>query len=457
MGRRGVSTIVLLFSSLLLTACSIVNLVGPSATQLISAPVTSQSGWTIILFMNGDGNGYAAQAFDDLNAMESVDLSGVPITVLALVDLGTAGGSITNAWSGARLYRVEYDPGGASSTTIASLRLGSAALGLTATGNDENVDMGDPNVLSSLLSFAKSSYPAQHYALVLWGSSDGWRNLGVDGTSGDPLYLTELGQAASGAGLDVIGFDMPAEALLELAFQLEIPQGSGHEYLIASEGATPSSPSWSLAGLLSSFKSSSMAPIDFVNAAVASYGSAQASTPEATISAVDLSMIAPVASALNTFASTLIGAVNASTQSTIQQGILNNVQSYRTSDDDLLDLVDLADYVSSGPPGGLGYDTMAGPALVSAVENAVVAEWNATSGGTASSHGLAVEYVPLSSGTAAPSLYDDGTGNISYYQGASVTHPLSFVASSTWVPGGTPSAPGPGGLLYYLWLKTTFP
>lgn len=457
MVRRGASTIVLLLSSLLLTACSLANLVGPSATQLINAPVASQSGWTILAYMNGDGNGYASQAFNDLNAMESVDLSGVPITVLALVDLGTGATNITNAWSGARLYRVEYDPGGASSTTIVSLRLGSSALGLTATGSGENIDMGAASVLSAFISFAKSSYPAQHYALVLWGSSNGWRNLGIDGSSNDPLYLSELGQAVSGAGLDVIGFDMPSEALLELAYELQIPQATGHEYLIASESATPSVPSWDLAGLLSNFKGSSMAPIDFVNAAVTSYEVAQASTPGATLSAVDLSLIAPVASALNSFASTLIGAVNASNQSTIQQGIFNNVQSYRTSDDDLVDLVDLADYVSSSPPSGLGYDTTEAAALVTAVESSVVAEWHASSGGVAGSHGLAVEYVPLSSSTAAPSLYDDGTGNLSYYQGASVSYPLSFCASSTWVPGGTSSAPGPGGLLYYLWLKTTFP
>ncbi len=281
----------------LLASCSMGTVIGPGSSTVTTAPVTSQNAWTILVYMNGD-NDLPNSAFNDLLAMQAADLSGKGIVVLALIDLGAGGSLIPGGWPDARMYRIQYHGGGTGNTSVVSERLGSGLLGLTATGLDQDVDMGDPNVLANFLRYAKANYPAQHYALVIWGHGSGWRTVGTDSTSSDPLYVQELGQAINGQSLEVIGFDTPTEAMLEVAWQIQ----TAGRYMVASEGVTPVT-GWDLQNLLETFAGSSLQPLDFVTSAITTYSALQA--PDSCISAVDLTMLSPIMTALNSFSNTL--------------------------------------------------------------------------------------------------------------------------------------------------------
>ncbi len=37
------------------------------------------------------------------------------------------------------------------------------------------VDMGNPQTLTDFVNWAKTFYPAQHYALIVWDHGAGWR------------------------------------------------------------------------------------------------------------------------------------------------------------------------------------------------------------------------------------------------------------------------------------------
>ncbi len=421
----------------LLVSCSMGNVIGPGSSIIATTPVTGQNAWTVLVYMNAD-NDLPNSAFSDLLALQAADLSGKRIVVLALVDLGASGNLIQGGWPDARLYRIQYYGGGTGNTSIVSERLGSGLLGLTATGLDQDIDMGDPNVLANFLRSAKANYPAQHYALVLWGHGSGWRTVGTDSTSADPLYVQELGQAINGQSLDVIGFDTPSEAMLEVAWQIQ----TAGRYMVASEGVTPVT-GWDLQNLLSTFASSGLQPLDFVASVVTAYSTAQAGTPGSCISAVDLTMLSPVMTALNSFSNALYSAITSSTiQTTVRQALFTNVESYSNAPGDKnLDLTDMAEVAET-----IGYAGVQAEALKSAVTGAVVAEWH-NANGHPSSHGLAVHYIPVQQdGTA-------GTLDSSYFRGATVQYPLTFAANSAWAPV-YPSGPG---LEYRIWQEKIVP
>ena len=40
--------------------------------------------------------------------------------------------------------------------------------------------MGDPNTLVAFVQWATATYPANHYALILWDHGNGWRSRALD-------------------------------------------------------------------------------------------------------------------------------------------------------------------------------------------------------------------------------------------------------------------------------------
>ena len=431
--------VLLLVIPVIAISCAPGNFFEPGSSTVSGTPVSGQNTWTILVFMNAD-NDLSSSAFADLNAMEAADLSGTGVVVLALVDLGAGGSVVTGAWQGARMYRVQHDSGGTSSFAIASLRLGWGSLGLTTTGLDEEIDTGDPTLLANFISYAKTNYPAQHYALVMWGHATGWRTVGTDSSSGnDSLYVQELGGAINGKGLDVVGFDTPTEGMLEVAWQIQ----TAARYMVASEGVAPVA-GWDLQSLLSTFTGTGLAPLDFVTSAVSTFSTARAASTGACISAVDLTMLTPVMNALNNYSNALSSSITTSQiQTNVRQLIFGGVESYyNTPGDKDIDIVDMANVVKTT----YGYAGIQADALVSAVQGAVVAEWHNTNGHP-NSHGLALHYIPVDS-NGAPLGIDP-----SYFRGTTSTSPLSFLATSTWAP---VSTNGPG-LEYRIWSEMIAP
>ena len=80
----------------LIAACSAGTTIGPLDTTLLDG----NPNWLIVLYMSAD-NDLEAQAIEDINELEGVDLAGSGITVLVLIDriAGKLGASFGHAVS----------------------------------------------------------------------------------------------------------------------------------------------------------------------------------------------------------------------------------------------------------------------------------------------------------------------------------------------------------------------
>lgn len=152
--------------------------------------------WTIAVWMDGD-NDLEPSIPKDLDELERGAVDGLTIVVEADRAPGYIDGD--GDWTGTRRYEIVADEtDGVDSPSIADLG---------------EVDMGDGEALSAFLLWADATYPADHFALVLWDHGAGF-SIANDDTSGSSLTLHdgELSRALQPlvdvrGPLDVVGFD----------------------------------------------------------------------------------------------------------------------------------------------------------------------------------------------------------------------------------------------------------
>jgi hypothetical protein len=135
-------------------------------------------------------------------------------------------------------------------------------------------NMGDPEVLRDFVEWGVKSYPAKHYALVIWNHGDGWRGnmlamqklmlkikdtrsekgqeggiskaIASDDTDNDVLYMKEVQTALESAvnnlkgnngfeKFDIIGFDACLMGMVEVAYAMR----SVTRYMVGSEDLEP--------------------------------------------------------------------------------------------------------------------------------------------------------------------------------------------------------------------------
>lgn len=275
-------------------------------------PSASQATWTVMVFIDGD-NDLEAAALDDLNEMEAAG-STVNVNIVVQIDRIPGYDSTNGNWTTTRRYYVTQDPGGYNSTIVSTLI---ADLG------EQN--MGNPTTLTNFVSWAKTNYPATNYLLVLWDHGSGWKTHAASATKGDvtimqkqdpvkgvcyddtdndylstPDLNTALTTITSGGAtpLEVLGFDACLMAMVEIDYEVspyalyqvgseETEPGDGWDYvatmnwLIGNPGSTPA-------------QVASRIVTDYMNF----YGTGGVETQ----SAVDSSLVAAVATAVNTLA-----------------------------------------------------------------------------------------------------------------------------------------------------------
>lgn len=180
--------------------------------------------WTIMLYMAADA--YPELYWEaDINEMESADLPD-SVHVVALVDpLGTGD---------SRIYEIAHDPEYLD-PAIYSPEIDDG--GQVIIGGEVNT--GSPDTIGSFIEFAVGHYPADRYALVLWGHGGGWMGLCPDGA--DILTLPELRSAleeaetTTGAGIDLLAVDACVEGTLETVYELR----KCADFFVASEKTVP--------------------------------------------------------------------------------------------------------------------------------------------------------------------------------------------------------------------------
>src|SRR4030042_2000279 len=109
--------------------------------------------------------------------------------------------------------------------------------------NDQEVNMGDPEILSSFMDYLASSFPSDHLLVALWDHGDDFRGICFDydtGTKDDMDYLThqEITAALSGRSLSIIAADGCGLGVIEVAYEYAM-NGVTAEWFVANENYVP--------------------------------------------------------------------------------------------------------------------------------------------------------------------------------------------------------------------------
>ena len=281
--------------------------------------------WTFMVYINGDNNLESAGINDFLEMAQVGSDDDVDIVVqFDRIDGYTS--SYYN-WTTCRRYHI--------------------TAGMTPGRNRfediGEVNMADDAVLEAFITWATANFPSPKYALVIWNHGDGWRqtmdrvlegkqaenviawkhgnnvgsiingardqlaalsrSAGYDETSDDYLYMNEVQSAISSAGLnpDLLGFDACLMGMVEVAYEVrdlanvmvgseEVEPGDGWPYdTILSD--LVNNPGWDAAQLAQSI--------------VTRYGESYGSESMTTMSALNLSQVSDLATAVDNFAQTM--------------------------------------------------------------------------------------------------------------------------------------------------------
>jgi len=291
--------------------------------------------WTFIIYMAAD-NDLESAAIADFNELEAVNLEGAPINILVLLDRSPHYDMTNGNWSDTRLFEVKTDSDGLTAA-IKSTRLNCSELGLDKNTETE-LNTADPLVLSRLIDFAKRVYPADNYALFIWGHGTGWRGaaqndpfqlplkaVAIDDTQGQYMSLPSFGKAVSGKGLSVVGFDTCYAAILEAAYQIR----NDAVLFVGSEGPIPST-GWDYTALFTDFLQKPILSIaNLANSIQTQFSTQYAGISYATISQIELTKVENLFTQFEIFAGTIADAITtAPVRSMVLNQVMQNVESY---------------------------------------------------------------------------------------------------------------------------------
>ncbi len=276
------------------SACIIAIVSALVATWAVPVVASAQTAeWTVMVYLDGDNNLDPDSVTDvaEMMAVGSTD----KVNVLILWDRYS---------EPAYLYKVH---------------LGGLELlnGMTVNGapvNGQEVNMGDWHVLEAFVDFGKANYPANHFMLDLWdhGNAFGYTcwddHNGTNMAAPQAISLNEVGQALEGSGaMDILTYDGCTIGMVEIAYELTLNPAEMNVqigYLVASEEYIPNN-GYAYNNVLQ--KMNSMEDVSaaavakmLVDEYAATYspkGEAKGSST-VNLSAIDLSKIKPIASAM---------------------------------------------------------------------------------------------------------------------------------------------------------------
>lgn len=200
----------------------------------------AQARWTVMLYMSGD-NDLESYVVSDIETELAATGSSADVQVIVLADRGPGYDTSRGDWESTKLFRVTQ--------------------GMTATPENALADwgernFGDPQTLIDFVTWTKSNYPADRYALYFWGHGWNWHPdyVMLDDTDNDTLDMEEVNSALPSIGfIDMVGFDGCNMASIEvqmlwhghataLAHSQEWVGGEGVQYdlVLAQLAADPS-------------------------------------------------------------------------------------------------------------------------------------------------------------------------------------------------------------------------
>ena len=353
--------------------------------------------WTYMIYMGADNN-LSSSGIGDLIEMESVGSDGnIKIALQAefstqYTDFGTSG------YAGETLRFLVSNDNDPDTVDLGS----GQGIG--------NVDMGSPATLTDFINWAAATYPAEHYALVLWDHGAGWKKFTAvsglkgaiqDETSGSFMSLPNLAKAVrdSGVHLDLIDFDACLMAMYEVAYEF-----SGlTDYLVFSEETEPGdgNPYHTILADLKNKPAMTGAELSdtTVERYYEFYNAPETRAENVTKSAIDMSLVPELHTAMLNLSEAIVTGYD--TYSTAIAAAQANAQKYEYKSN--LDLKDFVSRLVDNIPNG--DIRTAAQAVNTAVTNMVIS--NRSIGAAASnSHGLAA-FVPSKGQVSSDALYDE--------------------------------------------------
>jgi len=329
--------------------------------------------WTIMVFINGKNNleSYGAKDVNEMEVVGSDENTNV-VVELGAMDVGAK-----------RMLVAKDDKPG--EVTSQSQDIG-------------KVDMGDWKHLVDFGQWAKKTYPARHYMLVVWNHGSGWdkkkdevgaRGISYDDETGNHITTQQLGQAlAAMGGVDVYGSDACLMQMAEVSYELKDYAG----VIVGSEETEPGD-GWDYTGFLKKLAGKPGASAEDVGKAVMdSYNEYYGNAGQGgTQSYVRSQMFEDFVGAVKAWTS----AVMAAGEKDVVKAARKSVQSYAVSDN--VDLIHFVNLIGGKTQNGSVKSS--GQALVKFVQEKLVAG-NAVTGSYGNSGGIAV-YLPKYSVSSA--------------------------------------------------------
>ena len=213
----------LIFTLLCFTSCSFIEDFGLTECVAKSYSVKKRE-WTMMYYMAADNN-LESDAINDINVLESLDFEQKNVSAVCLIDRSVRHDETNANWSGTRLYEISKDIDGENGIIVSQERE-SDTLALTL-DTPTKLNMADGRNLQRFLEYCYENYPAEHYALVLWGHSGGYKTLFFDDFSSDTIPLVELKTSIENSlinnsmnKLDLVCFNSAFSCNLETIWEL---------------------------------------------------------------------------------------------------------------------------------------------------------------------------------------------------------------------------------------------
>jgi hypothetical protein len=175
--------------------------------------------WTYLVYVDAD-NSLEPEALEDFQEMARVG-SGDALNIVVQMDRAPGLTADEGNWTDARRGLVQR---GDHPDTSWGRSIG-------------ETNTGDPDTLARFVNWGAHSFPADHYALVLWDHGSGIDGTCFDDTNNDYLTMADVGNAlrATDVHLDVMACDACEMGMVECAHEV----ADRADYMVASEELEP--------------------------------------------------------------------------------------------------------------------------------------------------------------------------------------------------------------------------
>ncbi len=350
------------------------------STTVHFAPDSSNT-WTFMIYIGADNS---LDGYDDIDVEEMISgLSSSANSYVNVILLQDKSGSDDSA-----MYRI---------TSEGKERLDDGGTGTGHTTALGEINTGDPIVLSDFIYYSITNFPAERYMLVLWNHGNGTRkksysadsytsvtkSICQDETSDDILYMDEVSQALSDhfdetSAVDLSGMDACLMGIVEVAYEMKNLAG----YMCASM-AEEWGYGWDYEAIFSTMTADGeydSSAETLAELTVSSYRTSTSGYPDQTMSAVDLSGMDSLKSAIDSFAAALS---DEEEQTSIESTRDSSDHFYTASEAVSFPYTDLGDFASGIASDGAYSSSLrnSASAVVSALSDSVISAYAGSSYG----------------------------------------------------------------------------